>query len=327
MKFVDFKDVPNLELSYPLFFQESFAKYESTKGWTLKLFTDGKAYLPVKTKAGKFIKQAQYLFPPVSNGSRLTEEAEKTFLENFKSFCKKENICDFIIPPMHYSLFNSVPKESYYTDLGIIVVDLQKSEEELFKAFSSNYRNEVRKAQAENLQVQFDNSQFSPFYSLYKSTHQKQGIYFDPEMELKNLIESLGEKNCRIAVVRKGNEIYGASLVLFNADEAYYFQSGAIVNCPHPGANKLLQLEIMKWLKLQSVKRYVMGGYRLGDVSGTKYDGIQKFKMRFGAEVEKGFHFYTEVTWRYRIYKNILKWYLKLRGVKQNTTGLNYRYK
>ncbi len=327
MRFVDFKDVPNLELSYPLFFQEAFAKYESSKGWTLKLFTDGNAYLPVKTKTGNFITQAQYLFPPVSNGSLLTEEAEKIFLENFKSFCRKEKICDFIIPPMHYSLFNTLPDNSYYTDLGIIVVDLQKSEEELFKALSSNYRNEIRKAQAENLQVQFDNSQFSPFYSLYKSTHQKQGVYFDTQTELKNLIGNLGEKNCGIAIVKKDNEIYGASLILFNADEGYYFQSGAMDDCPHPGANKLLQLEIMKWLKQQGIKRYVMGGYRLGNVGGTKYDGIQKFKMRFGAEVKKGFHFYTEITWRYRVYKNILKWYLKLRGIKQNVTGLNYRYK
>ena len=327
MRWIDFEEVIDLELSYPLFFQKSFAQYESTKGWTIKLFTDGHAYLPVKTKSEKFITQAQYLYPPVSNGNQLAEEAEKIFLENFTSFCKKENVCDFIIPPMHYSLFKAVSSSSYYTDIGIIVVDLQKGEDELFKAFSSNYRNEIRKAQAENLEVTFDNSLFAPFYSLYKSTHQRQGIYFDLEQELKNLVENLGEKNCRIAVVKKGSEIYGASLVLFNAHEAYYFQSGAMDNCPHPGANKLLQLEIMKWFKQQGVRRYVMGGYRLGDVGGTKYDGIQKFKMRFGADVEKGFHFYTEITWRYRVYKNVLKWYLKLRGIKQNVTGLNYRYK
>ena len=179
----------------------------------------------------------------------------------------------------------------------------------------------------DHLEINFDNSLFASFYSLYKSTHQKQGIYFDSEQELRNLIECLGENNCRIAVVRKGEEIYGASLFLFNANEAYYFQSGAMDNCPYAGANKLLQLEIIKYLKKRGVERYVMGGYRLGDVSGTKYDGIQKFKMRFGAEIEKGFHFYTKITWRYSLYKNLLQLYLKLRGIKQNTTGLNFRYK
>ena len=313
-------------MKYPLFFQKDYAKYEQTKCWTVQLYTDGSAYLPVKIKAGKFIKQAHYLFPPLQDGKHLSEEVETAFLEKFKLFCQQQNVCDFITPPMHYSLFKAVPSHSNYTDLGIIVVDLRKTEDELFKAFSSNYRNEIRKAQAEHLEVKFDNSLFSSFYSLYKSTHQKQGIYFDSEQELKSLVENLGEKKCRVAVTQKGNEIYGASLVLFNADEAYYFQSGAMDNCPHPGANKLLQLEIMKWLRTKGVNRYVLGGYRLGDVNGTKYDGIQKFKMRFGAEVEKGFHFYTEITWRYRAYKTVLSWYLKLRGIMQNTTGLNYRY-
>ena len=326
MPFIEFNQVPDLKLRYPLFFQESYAQYERTKEWEVKIFTDGKSFVPVKIKAGRLIKQAQYLYPPVYNGERLTEQDEKIFLENFTAFCKRENVCDAILPPLHYSVFKTIPTKSFYSEIGTIVIDLQKSEDELLKAFSSNYRNEIRKAQTENVEVQFDNSLFAPFYSLYKSTHQKQGIYFDSEAELQNLVNCLAENNCRIAVAQKGNEIYGAALVLFNGDEAYYFQSGAMENCPNPGANKLLQLEIMKWLKSVGVKRYVMGGYRLGDVTGTKYDGIQKFKMRFGAEVEKGFHFYTTITWRYTVYKNLLKWYLRLRGIKQNTTGLNYRY-
>jgi lipid II:glycine glycyltransferase (peptidoglycan interpeptide bridge formation enzyme) len=97
-------------------------------------------------------------------------------------------------------------------------------------------------------------------------------------------------------------------------------------NCPYPGANKLLQLEIMKWLKANGANRYVMGGNRLGDIAGTKYEGIQKFKLRFGAEIEKGTHFYTKVTWRYSLYSKLLKAYLILRNIKQNTKGLNYRY-
>ena len=146
------------------------------------------------------------------------------------------------MPPSHYSVFKTTPSDSYYTDLGIIVINLHNPVEELLKAFSSNYRNEIRKAQTENVEVKFDNSLFTAFYSLYKSTHAKQGIYFDSEQDLKNLTACLGERNCRIAVAQKGREIYGAALILFNADEAYYFQSGAMDNCPYPGANKLLQL-------------------------------------------------------------------------------------
>ncbi len=326
MRLIDFREVPDLELQYPLFFQKNYADYERTKGWEVKIFTDGSSYMPVKLKKTRFIKQGQYLYPPMIAGKRLTTNNEEAFLTRFITFCKNSAICDFIIPPLHYSLFAVVPKGSYFTPLGIIVVNLQKTDDELFKAFSSNYRNEIRKAQNENIEVVFDNSFFTPFYNLYKNTHLRQGIYFDSEQELRNLTNSLGEKSCAIAVVKKGDEIYGAALVLVNGSEAYYFQSGAAENCPYPGANKLLQLEIMKWLKGRGVTRYVMGGYRQGNVKGTKYEGIQKFKLRFGAEVEEGFHFYTQISWRYTLYKNLLQAYLTLRKVKQNQTGLNYTY-
>ena len=65
MRFVEFRDVHDLELSYPLFFQENYAKFERTKGWTLSLFSDGKALIPIRIKKNKFIRQAQYLFPPL----------------------------------------------------------------------------------------------------------------------------------------------------------------------------------------------------------------------------------------------------------------------
>ena len=90
MRRIDFKDVAELELKYPLFFQKDYAKYEQTKGWTVQLYTDGSAYLPVKIKAGKFIKQAHYLFPPLQDGKHLSEEVETAFLEKFKFWRKKK---------------------------------------------------------------------------------------------------------------------------------------------------------------------------------------------------------------------------------------------
>lgn len=326
MRLVDFSDVPDLELAYPLFFQKNYAAYERTRGWEVKLFTNGHGYLPLKLKRNKFIMQGQYLYPPLAAGSRLSMQEEETFLNDFIVFCRNKNVCDFIIPPVHYSLFNAVPAGSYYTDLGIIVVNLQQTEDELFKNFNPNYRNEIRKALAAEVEIKFDKSYFEAFYALYKNTHARQGIYFDPRQELLNIIEGLGDKNCTIAVAIKGEEVYGASLIVFSGNEGYYYQSGAVENCPYPGANKLLQLEVMKFLKTKGVTRYVMGGNRLGDIAGTKYEGIQKFKLRFGAQIEKGFHFYTRVTWRYDLYSKLLKAYLALRGIKQTTTGLNYRY-
>jgi aminoglycoside 3-N-acetyltransferase len=50
-----------------------------------------------------------------------------------------------------------------------------------------------------------------------------------------------------------------------------------------------LHWNTIKLLKLKGVKRYDFVGARLSDVSGTKLEGIQQFKERFGAELEEGF--------------------------------------
>ena len=48
MPFIEFNQVPDLKLRYPLFFQESYAQYELTKEWEVKIFTDGKSFVPVE---------------------------------------------------------------------------------------------------------------------------------------------------------------------------------------------------------------------------------------------------------------------------------------
>lgn len=326
MKIIKYSDIENIE-RYSLFHQQSYSKYESIQGWKVIFIADDKGVIiPLKLRKSRLIKQGQYLYPPLKNGNRLSADDEKLFLESLISFCRAKNICDFISPPSHFSLFQCVPAQSYFTELGITIVDLEKSEDELFRSFRSNCRNQIRKTINEQLTVEFGNHLFEIFYNLYKGTHQRQRAYHDAENVLKNLVNTLGEKYCRIAVVKREEEVYGAALVLFNSGEAYYFQSGSIENCPFRGSNKLLQFEIIKWLKRQGVTRYCLGGYRLGDISGTKFAGIQEFKMDFGGVIEKGYHFYSAVTWRYSVYKFLLGIYLKMRGVAQNTAGLNWRY-
>jgi len=327
MKCIGFQEIPDLKTNYPLFFQENYAAFEKINGWNVQVFTDGNTYISVKFKEGYFFKYGQYLYHPISKGERLSVEEELIFLKEFVEYCSKERLCDFITPPLHFSVFQNVPHESYFTDLGVITIDLKISEDELFKSFNSSYRNEISKARRDGLEVIFGKNYFEIFFLLYQETLVKQGAYVNQKHELKQLMEFLGDERSCIVVVKKGEEIYGATLLLFDSKHCYYFYSGKMENCPYPGANKLMHFEIMKWLKSKGIERYVLGGYRLGDIKGTKYDGIQKFKMRFGAQVYIGFHFYTPITWRYFLYKGLVGIYLKLRGLSPDMTGLNFRYK
>jgi len=327
MRIIDPTEISDVQNSYPLFFQPSYAKYELSKGWQLQIISDDEgAAIPLRTRKTYFIKQAQYLYPPVKNGKRLEPVQERTFLDELLVFCRRSGVCDFISPPQHYSVFESLPRHSYYTEIGIITLNLQKSEEELLGGFASSCRNKIKKAINAGLTVKFGTEYFDTFYELYKGIHDKQGIYYDSKQDLEKMLNNLDKEQYIIAVTVKDEDILGAALVLLNGAEAYYYHSGTIADCPFQGVNNLLQYRLFQYMQELGVKRYCMGGCRLGEIKGTKYEGIQTFKLSFGAEIEKGYHFFSEITWRYKVYKTLLKYYLAARGIKENRTGLDFKY-
>jgi hypothetical protein len=326
MKLVNRKEIANLEQKFPLFFQQNYEEYELTKGWKIILFCDDGVVMPLKIRTTRFIKQAGYVYPPLRAGELLTSEEEKKFLEKMILFCRTNSICDFIAPPLHFSVFHALPEKSYFTNIGIIKLDLLIEKEDLIMSFNHSCRKKIRKAVNEGLTVEFDNRFFAAFYELYKNLHKEQGIYYDTLEDLQNLVTCLGEENCIIGFVKKDTTILGTLLVVFSGEEAYAYCAGSVKESNYHGINYLLQYEMMKWLQSRGVKKMCMGGFRQGDIRGSKYEGIQNFKLSFRPEIEKGYHFYTKITWRYTVYNILLRYYLKLRGLQQNTTGLNWRY-
>ena len=87
MNRIEGKAIKEVE-KYPLFFQEFYTAYEKSKGWEIVFIADNEtAVIPVKRRTTRFVKQAQYLYPPLKNGKRLSPEEEKKFLERNQSIC------------------------------------------------------------------------------------------------------------------------------------------------------------------------------------------------------------------------------------------------
>jgi lipid II:glycine glycyltransferase (peptidoglycan interpeptide bridge formation enzyme) len=76
--------------------------------------------------------------------------------------------------------------------------------------------------------------------------------------------------------------------VPFTGAGGYYLYGASAEATTHDGIAKLLQLEVMKRLQAAGVRRYVLGGARLSDVAGTKWERIQQFKERFGSRLTEG---------------------------------------
>lgn len=310
----------------PIYFQPGYIKFQQSLGDKYYIvISDAGVAIPLKVRTRFIFKIGQYMHAPVLQGEYLDKDAEVAFIRQFEMFCTNNSICDFILPPSHhFTNFSAVPDGNLGTRLGIIMLDLQREIDTIFKAFSPNYRNEMRKAETAGVSVYTDNERFDEFYKLYKGVHARQHIYYESADELKNMLHHIGNDNYMLVFSVLNGSITGAALILKAGVEAIYYHSGKTEIAELPGANKLLQFEVMKQLKAEGIKRYYLGGYRYTNTAGTKYEGLQNFKMRFGAEAKDGFNFYSLIGWKYKLYTKVMEAYLKMRGVKVNASSLVY---
>ena len=72
------------------------------------------------------------------------------------------------------------------------------------------------------------------------------------------------------------------------------------------GSHNLLQWEIVKKLKTLNVKQYDFVGARINPPKGSKIEGIQRFKSRFGTTLHQGY------MWKYIFNKPMYFLYVQI---------------
>lgn len=250
---------------------------------------------------------------------------EKKFLNEVILYLKEYKICDRLEPTLHFFMCNKYPNNSYVSKIGALVVDLTIEEKQLLKNFSSNYRNEIKKVKKEKYEIVKD-VDLVKYWELYNRIQQRQNLYTYPKSYFENLLKIKG-LNSYFWVINVNEKAEGFISVIQYNNQAYYLFGGATFPTQFAGSNKLLQHELMLELKEAGVEKYYLGGFRLGNIEGSKYKGIQDYKKRFGAEIEQKVVFYTKIAAiKSFLYKVLLLSYLKLKGIKTNTQGLNYVY-
>lgn len=189
--------------------------------------------------------------------------------------------------------------EKYQTS----VIDLSKTETELFNAIHPTYRYDIRAAQKKGLKSSlFPSLTASDCLELIKGYN-----LFAAEKKIPNINERLLK-----ALQKKGNILF-SKVFYENADVAthiYIFDSETIslfssfhnVNFSdikiRSEANKLLHWEDITYAKRNEFKKYDWGG-----VNPAKLPGVSKFKMNFGGETVENFRYIKTSNLIYRIIK------------------------
>jgi hypothetical protein len=173
-------------------------------------------------------------------------------------------------------------------EFNIAIIDLQKTEDELWADVHSKHRNVIRKAEKENVIVKQDDT-IHEFLKLMESTYENQKNKAPNYDFIKNYYAVLKANNAVSIYIAYHHQtpLIGAFVTKLG-HTAYYAFGGSTNNSL--GAGNLLQWHIMKQLKSENICFYNLGQVaKETDDSNLKFSkGISSFKRRFGVFEKHG---------------------------------------
>lgn len=211
---------------------------------------------------------------------------EKEFLNGVVELARGLNI-DFVYQPYAFAIFNEVPDGAIFTKFGTYQVNLAEEEEKLFLNLHSKHRNVIRKAKKNGLEIFEGVAYKNECYELIKDTLVRQKQPYMSLVDIDKMLKKLKE-NISFFVIKNEETIEGSAIILWNQYEAYYLLAGS-ARKTSAGAMNLLVWEIMLNMKKKHVQQFDFVGARLDPVKGSKFEGIQRFKSRFGTTLKKGY--------------------------------------
>ncbi len=267
---------------FPVFYFENLQNYKISF-----ILIDG-AIIPFTLKKNYFLQVCQFLFYPLKFNKRLPETDEKNILEICVNYFKEQRCIDRIIPPSNYVIFKAVPDKSIFCEFGTYDINLEMPVETIWNNIHSKHKNVIRNAEKNNVQISYGKNTLNDFYQLYQKTMIRSNMYCESKNHFSELMDKFSNNIiCGVAYVN-GNPV-GGLFIPYSQYGAYYTHGASADTTIVNGAINYLHWNTMKVLKEKGVLRYDFVGARLSDVSGTKLSGIQQFKYRFGANLEKGF--------------------------------------
>jgi lipid II:glycine glycyltransferase (peptidoglycan interpeptide bridge formation enzyme) len=124
------------------------------------------------------------------------------------------------------------------------------------------------------------------------------------------LINSLGS-NVEIFRAYSDNVLQGCAIIPYSEYAAFYLFGGSIAD-PVLGSMNLLHWIALLHFKDKGVKVYDFVGARIKPQAGSKLEGIQRFKERFGSTLSQGFLWkYPYNRPMYHLYRVLMKIRLK----------------
>ena len=238
-----------------------------------------------------------------------SSEQEQVFLDRLIPFVKESFKIDFILSQHVNALFSIVPPRSQYCLFGSYILDLSLTEDDIWAKMHSKHRNVIRKAEKDGVIITCGDDNKEECIKLVQNTLLRQGIA--PIND--NVFSNLGNvKYVDYWLATLNNGIEGGAIIYWYPNCGAYYMYGGSGEKPHTGSMNLLQWNVIKKMKENNVKFYDFMGARINPEVGSKYEGIQRFKERFGGELKKGYLWkYSLNDFKYWLYRLLVFVYSK----------------
>jgi len=285
----------NFNENYPIFLSENFLKTESNEyGWIIGYLDDEvEVILPFIIYKKIIFRLLRFTNAPYFLHQDMKKKYEQYFIDNIIHKTKELNV-DLIMQPTTNVVFDKVPKSSIYAPFGTYKIDLTLDENILWKNLHAKHRNVIRNAEKKGINIIENNYNINEIYTLISNTFKRSSMDFMTKEKFEKQIENFG-KNVKVFIARTENgEMQGCAIIPFSNYGGYYLHGGSIKK-PLTGAMNYMQWKIILSLKNSAVCEYDFVGARVDVDKGTKLEGIQKFKERFGSTLYKGY------MWKYPI--------------------------
>lgn len=277
--------------------------------YTCGYVVDDKLVLPFVVRKRLFFKWVELVCPLINCHST---EKENEFLNRAIKLLEKEYGISHVLTT-NTVLFQSYPEDSLFCKFGTYKVDLSFTEDELFAKVHSKHRNVIRKAEKDGITVHYGKEYARDVIQLMNDTYGRQGKVSNLSDEFIESLNKLGNDVSYWVAKDADGVLQGSAIFLWSTDNSCYYLHGGSAPQTKPGAMNLLIWKAMLYMKEQGVKYFDFVGARVTTEPGSKLEGIQRFKSRFGADMEIGYMWRLVVSpLKYNLYRFILLSYMRL---------------
>jgi lipid II:glycine glycyltransferase (peptidoglycan interpeptide bridge formation enzyme) len=207
-----------------------------------------------------------------------------------------------------------------------VVLDLARSEGEIFEAMKPKWRYNIRLAEKRGVRVEAGNEADLPvFYRLYAETGARDGFLVRQFPYYREVWgRMLRGDLARVLFARVGSETIAGLMLFVFSGRAWFFYGASAGKLRELMPNHLLQWEAIRWAKWHGCREYDFWGAPDHLAEGEPMYGVYKFKMGFGGRLVERIPAHDFVTgsllhWLYRAVRP--KYLARLRGKHKTLVG------